>query len=264
MAVDFEFVGFDKGKVHGCIVVNSGLLWSRGIVSRNEALVNSQGVSPWFAVTKSPILRFLNREAPASRPGTYSHTMLPARNKPQALTHDHKTNRCRRTVTMTRILPFRSKILCLIAMASCSAPAFLACASDAAVAPQVADADAIAAARTASGNFAVDLYRQLAHEQPSKNLFLSPSSVSSALTLVGSGAVGETADEMGRVLRFPDSVRTSDPDRAVHPWNSAIIDRGQAALNPQSNQTNVPQAVRDRIASLRAELAAANSQTERS
>lgn len=55
-----------------------------------------------------------------------------------------------------------------------------------------------------SGNtaFAVDLYRMLAKEPG--NLFLSPASLSSALAMTYAGARGETANEMARVLHFPD------------------------------------------------------------
>ncbi|MCL2641570.1 MAG: serpin family protein [Phycisphaerales bacterium] len=49
--------------------------------------------------------------------------------------------------------------------------------------------------------FAVDLYGRLAEEQGAGNLFFSPVSVSTALAMTYVGARGETAEQMGKVLR---------------------------------------------------------------
>jgi len=54
-----------------------------------------------------------------------------------------------------------------------------------------------------NSDFAIDLYRQLAKENEGKNLFFSPYSISSALAMTAEGARGETAEQMGSVLRFP-------------------------------------------------------------
>jgi serine protease inhibitor len=124
-----------------------------------------------------------------------------------------------------------------------------------------ANHDEIAAATKANGDFAIDLYHQLAKEQPGKNLFFSPSSISSALDIATEGAVGETAKQMGQVLRFPEAARASTADGSPHPWNMVLIDKGQAALNSQFNQGDIPQSLRDQIAKLRADLDAANAQT---
>ncbi|MGC8970739.1 MAG: serpin family protein [bacterium] len=53
-----------------------------------------------------------------------------------------------------------------------------------------------------SGNnaFALDLYRRLSTEKG--NIFLSPYSISSALSMTYAGAKGETAKQMAKVLRF--------------------------------------------------------------
>jgi serpin B len=51
--------------------------------------------------------------------------------------------------------------------------------------------------------FGIDLYRRLAAEPG--NLFLSPASISMALGMVYAGAEGETAAEMARSLRYPDT-----------------------------------------------------------
>ena len=61
-----------------------------------------------------------------------------------------------------------------------------------------------------NSDFAIDLYRQLARENTGENLFFSPYSVSIALNMVAEGARGETAVEMGKVLRFPKSIRNTD------------------------------------------------------
>ncbi len=51
--------------------------------------------------------------------------------------------------------------------------------------------------------FAFDLYGRLA-ESPTDNLFLSPASISTALTMTSAGACGNTAEQMATVLRLPD------------------------------------------------------------
>ena len=163
---------------------------------------------------------------------------------------------------MACINSIRARIFSMLGMAVFCGLATCADASAPAGAPAEANPVAVAAAKSANGNFAADLYRQLAEEQPGKNLFFSPSSVSTALTIAANGAVGETALQMGRVLRFPDSVRSKKADGAEHPWNMAMINSGQAALNAQFKPPEVPQAIRDRIAKLREDLTAANGQTK--
>jgi serpin B len=50
--------------------------------------------------------------------------------------------------------------------------------------------------------FAVDLYAQLKREQPDKNLFFSPTSISLALCMTAAGASGPTQSEMANVLHL--------------------------------------------------------------
>jgi serpin B len=50
--------------------------------------------------------------------------------------------------------------------------------------------------------FAVDLYAQLGREQPGKNLFFSPTSISVALAMTAAGARGQTQSEMATVLHL--------------------------------------------------------------
>jgi serine protease inhibitor len=59
----------------------------------------------------------------------------------------------------------------------------------------------LAAANT---GFAFDLFRQIAHEQPDANIFISPFSVSTLLQMIDHGAVGATKQEMDRVLHVDD------------------------------------------------------------
>lgn len=66
-------------------------------------------------------------------------------------------------------------------------------------ADQADEADVRAVAR-GSNAFAFDLHRKLAGDG---NLFFSPFSVSTALSMTSAGAKGETAKEMAKVLRYP-------------------------------------------------------------
>jgi serine protease inhibitor len=83
----------------------------------------------------------------------------------------------------------------------------------------------------ASGDFALDLYGQLARENDGKNLFFSPYSMASALAMTAEGARGETAAEMGKVLRFPEAARRIGADPQLLPWNTSLIHTGMAKLN---------------------------------
>ena len=79
-----------------------------------------------------------------------------------------------------------------------------------------------------NNNFALDLYAHVAKESLGQNLFFSPYSIVSALAMTTEGARGETALQMGTVLRFPEKVRRSD-DAAV-PWDTASIHGEMATL----------------------------------
>ncbi len=80
-----------------------------------------------------------------------------------------------------------------------------------------------------NNDFALDLYTHVAKDRPGQNLFFSPYSIVSALTMTAEGARGETALQMGTVLRFPEQVRRSD-DTGV-PWDTASIHTEMATLN---------------------------------
>src|SRR5262245_31061645 len=147
-------------------------------------------------------------------------------------------------------------------LALCCHVAALAC-SGSPVPPAPAPHSAeMAEVTRADGEFALHLYRQLAKEQSAENLFLSPYSVSRALGIALEGADGETAAQMGEVLGFQDAARTSGAENSTRPWNMLIIDKSQAALTSQINQSDVPKSVRDRIQKLRRDLDAANAQAQ--
>lgn len=126
-------------------------------------------------------------------------------------------------------------------------------------APRSAEMDAVT---RADGEFALNLYRQLAKEQSDANLFFSPYSVSRALGIALEGAESETARQMGEVLGFPDAARASGAEADTRPWNMLFIDKGQAALTSQFKPSDVPPSVRNRIQKLRADLDAANVQAQ--
>jgi serine protease inhibitor len=135
----------------------------------------------------------------------------------------------------------------------------LATAQAVAAEPARAEKAANPAAR-ANNDFAFDLYKRLAAEKDEKPLFFSPYSIGTALTIVAEGARGETADQMGKALRFP--VRLHRPGE--QPWDIAPLHAGLAALTRQFEAANrpAPKAVLDKLAALRKELARANKAVE--
>jgi serine protease inhibitor len=119
---------------------------------------------------------------------------------------------------------------------------------------------------TANSNFAVDLYRQLSQEKENrgKNVFFSPYSISSALAMTAEGARGQTAAEMGKVLRFPEAARRIGDDAQLIPWNTALLHTGMAELNArlEKAQKPVPREVADKIAELRKQIEATNARAD--
>jgi serpin B len=82
---------------------------------------------------------------------------------------------------------------------------------------------------SANNAFAVDLYHRLAAEGPGKNVFFSPYSLFSALSMTAQGARGETAAQMGQALRYPQELRDAAGGKV--PWKLAPVHAGVAALN---------------------------------
>ncbi len=116
---------------------------------------------------------------------------------------------------------------------------------------------------TAAGSFAVELYAQLAKENPGKNLFFSPYSMSSALAMTAEGARGETAAQMGEVLGFPLAARNLGNDTQLLPWNTALIHTGMAELNERLQTRPVPQELRDQLAAARKALEESRAQEKK-
>jgi serpin B len=116
------------------------------------------------------------------------------------------------------------------------------------------------AAVKASNDFGCDLYRSLDQEKRGKNLFFSPYSISSALALTLEGARGDTAAEMGQVMRLPPSLRGNVKEL---PWKTAAFHQDFGALNRRFNTS--PDLARDeasrrKLTELRKELEQMNRQ----
>ncbi len=111
-----------------------------------------------------------------------------------------------------------------------------------------------------NSDFAFDLYAQFAKENAGKNMFFSPYSISSALAMTTEGARGETAAEMGKVLRFPEAARRVGDDAQLIPWRTALINTGMSEINARltgKKDAVALKAVRAEIDKLRREHQAA-------
>ncbi len=116
----------------------------------------------------------------------------------------------------------------------------------------------------ANSDFAIDLYRRLAKENKGGNLFFSPYSVSGALAMTAEGARGETADEMGKVLRYPKAAMRTGVDAQLIPWRTSLIHNGFQQINAKlKSDPDDPKlkALRKKITQLRAQLTAAKAET---
>ncbi len=77
--------------------------------------------------------------------------------------------------------------------------------------PPVADAGTASAVAAGNGQFATDLFGQLAAQADGGNVFASPFSVSAAFGMVYAGAAGTTAQQIGQVFHFPASATDLAP-----------------------------------------------------
>lgn len=128
-------------------------------------------------------------------------------------------------------------------------------ASAAASPPDVTDASKTAA--QSSNAFGIDLYRALAKGDESRNLFLSPYSMSVALTMTAQGAAAETEAEMARVMHFPATPQKGRAISALHEGNAELTKWFAA------NSGAADPATRKKIDALKADLAKANAQAEK-
>jgi serpin B len=80
----------------------------------------------------------------------------------------------------------------------------------------------------ADNQFALDLYGQLNKEQPGKNLFFSPVSISIALGMTTAGARGQTETEMAQVLHLTCILPQAHAEyqMLLGRWNAQGKDRG--------------------------------------
>ena len=108
----------------------------------------------------------------------------------------------------------------------------------------------------ANSNFALEYYKQLAKEHEGENLFFSPYSIGSVLVMAAEGARGQTADEIGRVLCFPEAARRVGDDAQLIPWRASLIGAGMTNLNRrlQTQPADKAQELREKIARLRGKL----------
>ena len=107
--------------------------------------------------------------------------------------------------------------------------------------------------------FAWDLSQRFAQENRHSNLFFSPYAIASALMIISEGACGETARQLGAVLRFPSVACRVSADAPLFPWDMTPVRTGMTALRQQLREgAGVPdsaqeQAIRDRIQALEQE-----------
>lgn len=94
----------------------------------------------------------------------------------------------------------------------------------------------------ASNQFAFDLYSRLKDENQGKNIFFSPYSISTALSMVDDGASGKTAEEIHSVFHFPvdDSIRRSSYAAVYNELNPANVDYKLLTANALWIQKDFP------------------------
>lgn len=68
---------------------------------------------------------------------------------------------------------------------------------------EIRTSSVMAAISSSNTAFALDLLRTLSQANPSRNIFVSPLSISSALAMVYLGAKGDTAAQMAQVRTLP-------------------------------------------------------------
>jgi serpin B len=136
--------------------------------------------------------------------------------------------------TMNRRAMTRMLVLAGMVTMTTSAGSVQAAENEAAVVGATGAPEKIAV--EANSKFASDLYERLAAENTGGNLFFSPYSISTALMMTAEGARGDTANEMGNVLGFPEALRRTGEDAQNIPWETGKLHVGLAALNRLFNR----------------------------
>lgn len=128
------------------------------------------------------------------------------------------------------------------------------------LAGEAAREESVPAAVTGNNGFAVELYSQLAKQNPDGNLFFSSYSIYGALVMAAEGARGETLGQMAGTLHFPEP---SGNDASLEA-TTRQVHTSLAALNKRLTAANrVPEALRRKVAELEGKLAAANKEVTR-
>jgi serine protease inhibitor len=78
--------------------------------------------------------------------------------------------------------------------------------------------------------FALDFQARLAAGASGANSLFSPYSLYAVLAMTAEGARGETAREMGRAMRLPESMRRQGPDSLARPWDFSSVHASMGEL----------------------------------
>lgn len=106
-----------------------------------------------------------------------------------------------------------------------------------ATSPPGSELPAVAPAAASSNAVAIDLLHALRRQTPDANLFFSPSSIATALTLVAEGARSHTRAEMSRILHLDPSLPADAPLTNLHAAYAAIARRFSFAGAPPDPAT---------------------------
>ena len=111
-----------------------------------------------------------------------------------------------------------------------------------------------------NNKFALELYKKIRGTQG--NLFVSPYSISQSLLLALEGARGETAEEIGRLLHFPEVARRTGLISEELPWQTSLLHTGAAQIRERMSSKNNAEVKRkrNRIAILKEKIDQVNVQ----
>jgi len=133
-----------------------------------------------------------------------------------------------------------------------------------AIPAHLADQASVRDAVSASNSFACDMYHQLEHTDEDENLFFSPYSIASALSLVAEGAQGETANQLGSAMHYPANLRRVGAEAHLFPWDTGRINAGMAEFSREISGLYhpLPTDIRLKIETLHKKLDETNKRIE--